>query len=68
MSWENRGRLSTKIKTWQIDHIKPCHEFDLSNEDDRKKCFHYTNLRPLEAVKNRARNEEELNGVLEQVR
>ena len=40
MSWENRG-------VWHIDHRKPCASFDLSNEEDQRKCFHYTNLQPL---------------------
>jgi hypothetical protein len=41
MTWENYG------KTWNIDHIMPCASYDLTQEDDRKKCFHYTNLRPV---------------------
>ncbi len=45
MTWENYGTL------WQIDHIMPCAAFDASVED-MKKCWHYTNLRPLLAVEN----------------
>jgi hypothetical protein len=44
MSWENRGK---GIDKWHIDHIRPCNTFDLTREDDQKRCFHYTNLRPL---------------------
>jgi hypothetical protein len=40
MSWDNQGE-------WHIDHRKPCASFDLSNEEDQRKCFHYTNLQPL---------------------
>jgi hypothetical protein len=40
MSWHNR-------ELWHIDHIIPCDSFDLSNPDQQKKCFHYTNLQPL---------------------
>jgi hypothetical protein len=40
MSWENR-------KEWHIDHKIPCAFFDLSKEEEQRKCFHYTNLQPL---------------------
>lgn len=42
MSWSNYGR-----KGWEIDHIKPCASFDLTQHDQVLLCFHYTNLRPL---------------------
>lgn len=45
MSWKNRS-------DWHIDHIKPCASFDLSKEEEQKKCFHYTNLQPLWAREN----------------
>ena len=45
MSWENYGK-------WHIDHIKPCASFDLTKENDQRKCFHYTNLQPLWAKDN----------------
>jgi len=40
MTWENQGE-------WHIDHVRPCASFNLDNEDERHKCFHYTNLQPL---------------------
>lgn len=42
MSWENYGR-----KGWHIDHIKPCASFNLTNLEEQKECFHYSNLQPL---------------------
>lgn len=51
MSWENHG-----VKGWHIDHIKPCAAFDLTNPDEQKKCFHYTNLRPLWSSLNTSKN------------
>ena len=37
---------------WHVDHIKPCVAFDLSDSEQQKKCFHYTNLQPLWAFDN----------------
>jgi|GEM_PF-4751058 hypothetical protein len=41
MSWEN---YATK---WQLDHILPCKIFDLSDPEQIKKCFHFSNYQPL---------------------
>ncbi len=35
-----------------IDHIKPCDKFDLTDPEQQKICFHYTNLQPLWAKDN----------------
>jgi hypothetical protein len=45
MSWRNYGR-------WHIDHIVPCAEFDLTDDAQLKRCFHFSNLRPLWARDN----------------
>lgn len=45
MNWENHGE-------WHIDHIRPCVLFNLLDEEEQKKCFHYTNLQPLWAIEN----------------
>jgi hypothetical protein len=47
MSWDNYGDFG-----WHIDHIVPCASFDLTDEEQQKKCFHYTNMQPLWAVDN----------------
>jgi len=47
MTWDNRG-----FNGWHIDHIKPCSSFDLTKEDEQRKCFHYANLQPLWAKDN----------------
>jgi hypothetical protein len=44
MTWENHGFGDDK---WHIDHILPCASFDLTKEEEQRKCFHYTNLQPL---------------------
>ena len=45
MIWENYG-------TWHIDHFYPCDSFDLTKDEEQKRCFHYTNLQPLWATEN----------------
>lgn len=52
MSWENYG-----YRGWHIDHIIPCSAFDLTKEEEQKKCFHYTNLQPLWAEDNMAKHD-----------
>ena len=42
ISWETYG-----LKGWHIDHIIPCASFDLTDPEQQKLCFHYTNMQPL---------------------
>jgi hypothetical protein len=42
---------------WQIDHVKPCKSFDMTNPVEQAKCFHWTNTRPLEKKKNNEKND-----------
>lgn len=42
MNWENYT-----FRGWHIDHIQPICSFNLTKEEEQKKCFHYTNLQPL---------------------
>ena len=51
MTWDNYGKI------WHIDHIIPCISFDMKNETEREKCFHYTNLQPLLASINNAKRD-----------
>jgi hypothetical protein len=46
MTWDNYG------PDWHVDHIRPCASFDLTDPKQQEECFHYTNLRPLEASRN----------------
>lgn len=32
---------------WEVDHIRPCASFDLTDTGQQKECFHWTNLQPL---------------------
>jgi len=46
MTWKNYGGV------WHVDHIVPCTYFDLTRHDEQRRCFHFTNLRPLWAEQN----------------
>ena len=47
MTWENHG-----LYGWHYDHIIPVDSFNLSKEEEQRKCFHYTNYQPLWAHEN----------------
>lgn len=44
MTWENYGLGADK---WHVDHVRPCASFDLTNPEQQRACFHFTNLQPL---------------------
>ena len=48
MSWDNYG-------DWHIDHIKPCVAFDLTDPEQQRECFQYTNMQPLWASENQSK-------------
>jgi hypothetical protein len=41
MKWDNYGSY------WSIDHIIPVCKFDLTNEDEKLKCWNWSNLMPV---------------------
>jgi hypothetical protein len=45
MTWENQGE-------WHIDHFKAQSRFDPIIEEEKYKCWHYTNLQPMWASDN----------------
>lgn len=47
MTWDNYGRGG-----WEIDHIRPCVEFDLTDPAQQRECFTLPNLRPIWASDN----------------
>lgn len=51
MTWENYGSV------WHIDHIRPCANFNLTDSEHQRWCFHWTNLQPLFAEENRKKGD-----------
>jgi DNA-directed RNA polymerase subunit RPC12/RpoP len=47
MTWSNYG-----LHGWHVDHIIPVSYFDLSDPEQQKRAWHYTNLRPMWAGDN----------------
>lgn len=47
MNWENHG-----LYGWHVDHCLPLSSFDLTDSEEQKKAFHFTNLQPLWAKDN----------------
>lgn len=50
MTWANYGPQG-----WHIDHITPCAAFYLTKPEEQRKCFHWSNLRPLYSTHNISR-------------
>ena len=48
MSWSNYG-------DWEIDHIRPCVSFDLTDPVQQRECFNWRNLQPLWKEDNRSK-------------
>jgi hypothetical protein len=46
MTWDNYGSY------WHLDHYIPCASFDHNDPEQVARCWHYSNLRPLEAKAN----------------
>jgi len=51
MTWENHGTV------WEIDHIKPCASFNLTDTTQQHKCFNYINTQPLYYSENRSKGD-----------
>jgi hypothetical protein len=49
MAWDNHGTH------WHIDHIIPCAAFDLTDPQQQRQCFNWSNLQPLEAKANQSK-------------
>lgn len=46
MNWDNYSTF------WNIDHVKPCSKFDLTDDEELKKCFFWKNTIPVYCKEN----------------
>ena len=47
MTWENQGKGG-----WDIDHIEACFHFNLTDPEQQRACFNWSNLQPMEHIAN----------------
>ena len=47
MTKENYGRGG-----WDVDHIEACSKFNLTDPEQQRICFHWSNLQPMEHITN----------------
>jgi hypothetical protein len=59
MTWDNYG-----TEGWQVDHIKPCAAFDMTNPQQVAECFNYKNMQPLWRWENQEKSDKLQNGTL----
>ena len=52
MTWANYG------SAWHVDHIIPLSAYDLTDPEQQREAFHYTNLQPMWAHENMAKGDE----------
>ena len=52
MTWENHSNNG-----WHMDHRKPKHEFDFSQEEDYYRCWHWTNIQPMWGSENMSKKD-----------
>ena len=46
------GMTDKNYGEWHVDHIIPCSSFDLTQDEEKKKCFNYKNTQPLWMIDN----------------
>jgi hypothetical protein len=64
MNWENYGSY------WSIDHIIPVCKFDLSDEDEKFKCWNWSNMMPVTVKYNSSKKNiimEQINYIIEKI-
>jgi len=51
---------------WEVDHVIPVSMFDLNDNEQKLKCFHWTNLRPVYSAVNKKKSNKLLPSYVQQ--
>lgn len=54
--WEPDMNRSNYGIVWELDHIKPCAAFDLTQESEQHACFDHRNIRPMRKRANKIKH------------
>ena len=57
MKWDNYGSY------WSIDHIRPVCKFDLTDENEKLKCWNWTNMMPVPIIFNSSKKSIDMNQI-----
>ena len=57
MNWDNYGSY------WSIDHIIPVCKFDLTNENEKMRCWNWTNMMPVSIIFNSSKKTIDINQI-----
>ena len=60
MNWNNYG---SKLNNWSIDHIIPVCNFDLTDENEKLKCWNWSNLMPVTIKFNSSKKDIDINQI-----
>ena len=63
--FDKNMNLENQCTYWDIDHVNPCSNFNLNDEEERKKCYSWKNLRPCEKKENYIKNDKIINSLIE---
>lgn len=55
----DRGLSGIWKDGWEFDHYRPCASFDLTKEEDKAVCFHWTNIFPISKRDNQRKGDAE---------
>lgn len=54
--FEEEWTFDNYAEKWTLDHVIPCKNFDLTIDEEYNKCFHWSNVQPIDKIENLSKN------------